>query len=194
MAPEWRLGALDPLAAQAPTPSSLGLRGRKPEAGPLAEGRRRVTVSTRQLQRSRYAKAGEIVHYSDRNSRAFFFLSHGGDLLTACSVLRDALRLPPRGVGSRRRDRLATSSGRRRGGSSRGAPSDGRSSCTSSACTAARRARCAVASPALLDHVWPLLGRGLNPSAVVRLAEGERIEPPRGLRLACFRDRCRRQP
>jgi hypothetical protein len=72
---------------------------------------------------------------------------------------------------------FASSSGRRRGGSSRGALSDGRSPCISVACIAVRTARCAVASLALLDHVWPLLERGFNPSAFARLA-GERDRTP----------------
>src|SRR6266511_458275 len=75
---------------------------------------------------------------------------------------------------------------RRRGGSSRGVLSAGRSPCISVACIAVHRARCAAVSLAWLDHVWPLLRRGLNPSAFARLAEGEGIEPPRACASPVF--------
>ncbi len=80
---------------------------------------------------------------------------------------------------------FASSSGRRRGGSSRGALSDGRSPCISVACIAVRTARCAVASLALLDHVLATPRTGLQPVGFRSIGGGEGSNPL-GLRSPVF--------
>jgi len=101
---------------------------------------------------------------------------------------------PRRSAGAPTLTGPLTSSVRRRRGSSRDALSDGRSPCTSFACGEARRPRCAVASLAWLDHVWPPPGTGLEPVGFLSVDGGRGDRTPKGFRLACFRDRCRRQP